>query len=190
LKSLSRSIHHSLNTKNSLFRSFHYSSPLFTPCAPFALFTLYLFSPLFTHSLLLVLFTFFALFTSFTVVILIRSFALSVRFTRALSSTGAADENWEAKDEDDGEETVEKNVPNLTITSKWGKVSDKNLGARVEVKMPKEEDDKHRVFGILRFCGPDVATRTLLCGIELYEPVGDGSGSFGATEYVMALLLA
>lgn len=88
----------------------------------------------------------------------------------------------QAKDEDDGEDTAEKNVPNLTIVSKWGKVTDKNVGDRVEVKVPKDEDAKHRVFGILRFCGQDVATRTMLCGIELYEPVGDGMGKFGEIE--------
>ena len=43
--------------------------------------------------------------------------------------------------------------------------------------------DKHRVFGVLRFIGPDVKTKNQLCGIELYEPIGDGSGSFGQTKY-------
>lgn len=42
---------------------------------------------------------------------------------------------------------------------------------------------KHRIFGVLRFCGPDRATNAPLCGVELYEPIGDGSGKFGENEY-------
>jgi len=99
------------------------------------------------------------------------------------SAFAAADDNWEAHDEEDEEEDKKlAPIPDIKITAKWGKVTQEHVGQRIEVKAPKTQD-KHRIFGILRFCGPDVSTKTPLCGVELYEPLGDGSGVFGQAEY-------
>jgi hypothetical protein len=57
-----------------------------------------------------------------------------------LVSDSSADDNWEANDDEDEEEDKKLGpIPNLSITTKFGKLSAQHIGQRVEVKPPSTQ---------------------------------------------------